>query len=194
MKTKVFSIVLLALVCSVSLVANVHAHDIDGDGYSNWYDLKRVVLRFGETGEPGWIPEDVNSDGWVNVKDVLLVAVQMQITPANIDIWPDTVVVPPQGPGIQYVTAFIELPEADVDDIDTASIDLLLLPFIEGVDNAQIVGNILKARFRADGLIEYLRGLFPNPGLYSVTVIIGGVVLPGVLTFMENIIVNVRIV
>jgi hypothetical protein len=32
-----------------------------------------VGNHFGETGTPGWIPEDVNSDGAINVFDMILI-------------------------------------------------------------------------------------------------------------------------
>jgi len=85
MKTKTFFIVLFALVCSVSLVANINAHDINGDGYANWYDLALVAKHFEETGPLGWVPEDVNEDGRVNILDVVAIAIQIIIIPTVID-------------------------------------------------------------------------------------------------------------
>ncbi len=41
--------------------------DIDGDGYVNTLDLIRITMHWGETGSNGWIVEDVNNDGKINV-------------------------------------------------------------------------------------------------------------------------------
>jgi hypothetical protein len=199
MKTKTL-LILLALLCSVSLVANVNAHDVNGDGYANWYDLKLVAEHFGEEGPPGWIPEDVNVDGSVNILDVALVAMQIKSTPAIIHFQPDIIVVPPQGPGIRYITAIIELPEANVQDVDTAAIELLMpsifVPwFVEGVDIAVIVDNLhVRAQFRADRLIEYLRAEFPDRGLYELGMTVVGLLVPGDFTFVGTHTVNVRII
>ena len=199
LKTKTF-FVLLALVCSVSLVANVYAHDVNGDGYANWYDLKLVAEHFGEEGPPGWIPEDVNEDGHVNILDIVLVAKQLKFTPAIIHFRPDTIFVPPHGPGVRYITAIIELPEANVQDVDTAKIELLapgiFVPwFVEGVDIAVIADNLfVRAQFRADHLIESLRAEFPNPGLYSLQMTVVGLLVPGDFTFSGTATVNVRII
>jgi len=199
-KTKTFFVVLFALVCSVSLIANVYAHDVNGDGYANWYDLWSVAEHFGETGPPGWIPEDVNVDGKVNILDVVAVVMQIRLTPAIVDIRPDRLVVPPHGPGVRYITAIIELPEANVQDVDTESIELLvpsiLVPmFVEGVDTAVIVDNLyVRAQFPADRLIEYLRAEFPNPGLYSLEMTVVGLLVPGAFTFSGTDTVDIQII
>jgi hypothetical protein len=85
MKAKTFFIVLFAGVCSVSLAANANAYDVNGDGYANWYDLTLVAEHFEETGPPGWIPEDVNEDGRVNILDAGAVAIQIRKMPTVID-------------------------------------------------------------------------------------------------------------
>ena len=48
--------------------------DVNGDGVVNIADVAAVGMRYGETGEPGWIPEDVNRDGVVNVSDVAYIS------------------------------------------------------------------------------------------------------------------------
>ena len=47
--------------------------DVTGDGYVNVLDVIRVGQHFGETGEPGWIPEDLNKDGVINVLDIIII-------------------------------------------------------------------------------------------------------------------------
>ena len=47
--------------------------DVNGDGHVNVQDLVRVGQHFGETGAPGWIPEDVKVDGVINVQDMVVV-------------------------------------------------------------------------------------------------------------------------
>jgi len=48
--------------------------DVNRDGYINLTDLERIEKMFGWTGTPGGIPEDINSDGKVDVKDMLTCA------------------------------------------------------------------------------------------------------------------------
>ena len=48
-------------------------YDVNGDGVVDDADLQCVADHMGETGPPGWIPEDVNKDGVVNVLDLILV-------------------------------------------------------------------------------------------------------------------------
>jgi len=43
--------------------------DVNRDGYINLTDLNRIVAKYGWTGPPGGIPEDINSDGKVNTND-----------------------------------------------------------------------------------------------------------------------------
>ena len=45
--------------------------DVNGDGFVNVLDMILVGQHFGETGAPGWIPEDVNCDGVIDVRDML---------------------------------------------------------------------------------------------------------------------------
>jgi hypothetical protein len=35
--------------------------------------MTSISLHWGETGTPGWIPQDVNSDGIVNSLDLIIV-------------------------------------------------------------------------------------------------------------------------
>lgn len=50
-------------------------YDMNCDGVVNLQDIISVALHYGETGEPGWIPEDVYKNGRVGVFDMVLVAV-----------------------------------------------------------------------------------------------------------------------
>ena len=53
------------------IVSNIG--DVNGDGSVNVLDVIRVGQHFGETGEPGWIPEDLNKDGVINVLDIIII-------------------------------------------------------------------------------------------------------------------------
>ena len=46
--------------------------DINGDGICNIYDLVLIGNYWGETGAPGWIPEDLNQDGVINIYDLVI--------------------------------------------------------------------------------------------------------------------------
>jgi hypothetical protein len=43
--------------------------DVNGDHVVNILDLALVGNHWGETGVPGWIPEDVNADGVIGILD-----------------------------------------------------------------------------------------------------------------------------
>jgi hypothetical protein len=43
------------------------------DGSVNVLDLILIAEDFGQPGTPGWIREDVNSDGVVNIEDLIIV-------------------------------------------------------------------------------------------------------------------------
>ena len=47
--------------------------DVNGDGAVNVLDMVLIGQHWGETGTPGWIPEDVKEDGVINVLDMVLV-------------------------------------------------------------------------------------------------------------------------
>jgi hypothetical protein len=47
--------------------------DLNGDHVSNICDVVLMGLHWGETGDPGWIPEDVNNDGVVDMLDVAVI-------------------------------------------------------------------------------------------------------------------------
>jgi hypothetical protein len=54
-------------------VSSAPAWDVNGDHVCNVLDLILVSEHIGETGAPGWIPEDVNKDGVVNVLDLIYI-------------------------------------------------------------------------------------------------------------------------
>ncbi len=47
--------------------------DLNGDGICNIGDVVKIGLHWGETGDPGWIPEDVSPNGVINIGDVVVV-------------------------------------------------------------------------------------------------------------------------
>ncbi len=47
--------------------------DVNADGTVNLLDLVRVGLRYGETGAPGWIPEDVDRSGAIDILDLAMI-------------------------------------------------------------------------------------------------------------------------
>ena len=47
------------------------AWDVNGDHVCNITDIAMIGNLFGETGTPGWIPEDVNKDGVINILDIV---------------------------------------------------------------------------------------------------------------------------
>lgn len=47
--------------------------DVNEDYCCDIYDLSRVVNHFGETGSPGWIRDDTNRDGNINVLDIIVI-------------------------------------------------------------------------------------------------------------------------
>lgn len=47
--------------------------DLNGDGVCNIGDVVLVGLHWGETGEPGWIPEDVSPNGVIDIGDVVVI-------------------------------------------------------------------------------------------------------------------------
>jgi hypothetical protein len=60
---------------SASFAANSASPDwnLNGDNVINIGDVVVVGLKWGQTGSPGWIPEDVNNDGVVNIGDVVVI-------------------------------------------------------------------------------------------------------------------------
>jgi len=47
--------------------------NLNGDNVINIGDVVVVGLKWGQSGSPGWIPEDVNNDGVVNIGDVVVI-------------------------------------------------------------------------------------------------------------------------
>src|SRR5262245_19308576 len=46
--------------------------DVNCDGIADILDLTDIGKAWGQTGSPGWVPEDVNSDGLVDINDVVV--------------------------------------------------------------------------------------------------------------------------
>ncbi|MFA5375476.1 MAG: metallophosphoesterase [Dehalococcoidia bacterium] len=47
--------------------------DLNGDGACNIGDVVVIGLHWGQTGTPGWIPQDINNDGVINIGDVVVI-------------------------------------------------------------------------------------------------------------------------
>jgi len=47
--------------------------DINKDGAVNILEMTSITQHWGETGTPGWIPQDVNNDGIINSLDMIIV-------------------------------------------------------------------------------------------------------------------------
>jgi hypothetical protein len=47
--------------------------DINNDGHVNVLDMVLIGQHWGQTGSPGWVPEDVKKDGVTNVLDMIIV-------------------------------------------------------------------------------------------------------------------------
>ena len=52
--------------------------DLDVDDMYNLHDFNLVAQRNGETGSPGWILEDINKDGTVDIDDLEIIASEYQ--------------------------------------------------------------------------------------------------------------------
>jgi len=50
-------------------------YDINWDRTVNVQDIIQAANRYGQTGTPGWIDEDINNDGKISVLDLVLIAV-----------------------------------------------------------------------------------------------------------------------
>ncbi|MCX5998458.1 MAG: hypothetical protein NTU41_02405 [Chloroflexi bacterium] len=68
----VFSNVTSCHTIAASFVINPR-WDVNGDRVCNICDVVRVGLWWGQTGTPGWIPEDVLQDGNINASDVAVI-------------------------------------------------------------------------------------------------------------------------
>ena len=51
----------------------VPSWDLNGDHVCNIGDVVKIGLCWGQTGSPGWIPEDVNNDGIIDIGDVVVI-------------------------------------------------------------------------------------------------------------------------
>ena len=54
-------------------VATAPLGDLNGDDAVNVLDMILVGNHWGETGTPGWIPEDLNNDGVINEGDMVVI-------------------------------------------------------------------------------------------------------------------------
>jgi len=55
------------------MIVVVTSGDVNGDGYVNELDMWLVAEHFGESGSPGWIPEDVYRNGVISVPDMIII-------------------------------------------------------------------------------------------------------------------------
>ncbi|MBN2098199.1 MAG: PKD domain-containing protein [Dehalococcoidia bacterium] len=58
---------------TVVIMQGQPAWDLNGDHVCNICDVVVMGLHWGETGDPGWIPEDVNNDGVIDMLDVKVI-------------------------------------------------------------------------------------------------------------------------
>jgi hypothetical protein len=49
-----------------------HMGDVNRDGYIDDIDVQRIEAAYGQTGPPGWIPEDIVTDGVINLYDMVI--------------------------------------------------------------------------------------------------------------------------
>jgi hypothetical protein len=54
----------------LSITVTCPRWDINVDGVCNYLDLTLLGIYYGQSGTPGWIPEDINQDGVVNYLDL----------------------------------------------------------------------------------------------------------------------------
>jgi hypothetical protein len=47
--------------------------DLNSDHVCNIADVVVIGLHWGETGDPGWIPQDINRDGVIDTRDVAII-------------------------------------------------------------------------------------------------------------------------
>jgi PKD repeat protein len=57
----------------ITVTSSAPDWDLNGDHTCNIGDVVVIGLKWGQTGTPGWIPEDVNNDGTVNIGDVVVI-------------------------------------------------------------------------------------------------------------------------
>jgi len=58
---------------SITVISAYEIWDLNQDGETNVLDLILVGQHMQESGEPGWIPEDINRDGSVNSLDTEMI-------------------------------------------------------------------------------------------------------------------------
>jgi hypothetical protein len=64
----------LAITTTDSTVTVYGIYDMDQNGEISVLDLVFVSVRFGQTGTPGWIHEDIFPDGKISIMDLVLVS------------------------------------------------------------------------------------------------------------------------
>lgn len=66
-----------------TLLAVSCKEDLTGDGFVDIFESLRMGTNFGRTGSPGWIPEDLMSDGVIDYFDVFMVNRRMNWNSAH---------------------------------------------------------------------------------------------------------------
>lgn len=61
----------------------LYAGDVNGDGNINIIDISLAANKFGQTGAPGWVIEDLNLDGKVDISDLAAIARNYDMTTAD---------------------------------------------------------------------------------------------------------------
>jgi len=79
--TKKISIFILQLVLSLSMLfllpttsAVIPEYDVNSDGHCNVLDFVLIANRLGDTGSQGWIREDVDNNGIIDLYDIYMVS------------------------------------------------------------------------------------------------------------------------
>jgi hypothetical protein len=61
----------------------LYAGDVNGDGKINIVDISLAANKYGQTGDPGWVIEDLNLDGEVDISDLTAIARNYDMTTAD---------------------------------------------------------------------------------------------------------------
>jgi len=98
--------------------SSIEDFDVNNDGVYDRIDFDMIAEHYGEVGDPGWIPEDVNEDGEIDIYDLSLVSAYI-----NGDNPPGPLSL---GGGVNYLN--VTPPTQFVGTTDSFSVDVHLDP------------------------------------------------------------------